>query len=137
MAHKTSKDMDFAIDNAAGTLTSIKGSVNNSALQGIQDALDDSGLGDEERTYVEGLASSTLPINGWVNSTTDGIFGPLIGNRTSVNKTWSYYNGLQYYTGESVPQDVTFTGNVGELQTWSANLQVTGAVTRTSVNPVA
>jgi len=129
MAHKTSKAMDFSIDNAAGSLTSIKGSTNNSALQGIQDALDDSGLGDGERTYVHGLAGATLPINGWVNSTTEAIFGPLIGNRTTVT------NGIQHYTGEALVQDPTFSGNVGELQAWSANLQVTGAITATSVAP--
>ena len=135
MAHKISKDMDFMIDNAAGTLTSIKGSTNSAAIQGIQDALDDSGLGDEERTYINGLASATLPINGWVDSTTDAIFGPLVGNRTSITKTWGYKNGVEWFTGEAIVQDPTFSGNVGELVTWSANLQVSGAVTKTSVTP--
>ena len=135
MAHLISKDADFKIDNASASIVSIKGSVNNASIQGIQDALDDSGLGDEERTYVYGLAGSTLPVNGWVNSTTEAIWGPLVGNRTSVEKTFGIKLGGKWFTGECLPQDVTLTGNVGELQTWSANLQVTGAVTRTSVEP--
>jgi hypothetical protein len=135
MAHLISKDADFKLDNASASLTSIKGSVNNASIQGIQDALDDSGLGDEERTYVYGLAGSTLPVNGWLDSTTEAIFGPLVGNRTSITKTFAIYLGNKWFTGEALPQDVTLTGNVGEIQTWSCNLQVTGAVTRTSVAP--
>lgn len=136
MAHKISKDMTFQIDNA-GTLAAITGSVNSASLQGVQEILDDSGLGDDERTKINGLAGATLPLNGWVDSTTDAIFGPLVGNRTSIARTFCYYNGIKYYTGEAVVENPTFSGNVGELQTWSCNLILTGSLTRTSVDPGA
>jgi hypothetical protein len=68
-----------------------------------------------------------------VNTTTDGIFGPLVGNRTSVAKTCQFYNGIKYYRGEFYPTSVRFSGAMQALQVFSAELTLDGAATRTSV----
>ena len=62
-----------------------------------------------------------------------GIFGPLVGNRTSLTKTVDYYNGIKHYTGEVYPENVAFSGSVNSLVTFSATLRFDGAVTQTSV----
>jgi len=133
MANKTFKDSGFKIDNASGTLTDISAYINQATINGTQDLLEDTGLGVDERTYLPGLAGATIAMNGWINTTTDGIFGPLIGNRTSSTKTVQYqaYSG-RYYNGEVRPSDVTIVGQAGQLQTLSANLTFTGAVSRTT-----
>lgn len=135
MANQYANAIDFKIDNASASLTAIECYVNSASIQTVNEILDDTGLCDTTRSKIEGLASVTIPLNGWVNSTTEGIFGPLVGTRTSISKTWGYYNGIQWYTGEGYPENVTFSGNVGELQTWSCNIVSDGAITRTSVAP--
>ena len=133
MANQTYKNLTFKIDNASGSLTAITSSLNQASLQGTQDALDDSALSDTVRSHQAGLAGSSLSLNGFVNSTTDPIFGPLVGQRTSITKTFEYYNGVSYYTGEAFPSDVSYSGATNDLITFSATLTLDGAVTKTSV----
>lgn len=139
MAHKTSKDMGFALDNAAGTLTAISGSVNNQAINHAITILDDSGMGDTQHTTLTGMvAAVTIPLNGLYNSTIDGIFGPVAVAGTSVTKTAEFkaYTG-RYYTGEVNIQDYSISGTPDTLEVWSATLVASGAFTRTSVTAVA
>lgn len=126
-------DMTLKIDNASGTLTDISGSVNQASLQSTQEMLDSTVLNSSTRGNFPGLAGATLPISGFINSTTDGILGPLCGNRTSITKTFEFYNGESYYNGEMYPTDVQMTGSSSDLITFSCNLTLDGAVTRTSV----
>jgi hypothetical protein len=137
MANLMSKSLKFKLDNATAALTDISAYVNTASLQGVQDALEDTGFGLEERTYGYGLASATIPINGFINSTTEAIVGPLIGNRTSVLKTFQFYDGSKYKFGEALVTAPQISGNVGQLQTFSLSLQLTGAITRTSTSVIA
>ena len=133
MAHKTSIDQAMHIDDATGSLVAITGSVNSQALSAAMSVLEDSGMGDEERTYLPGLAGATLDLSGFLNTTTDGIFGPLVGNRTSKTKTVMFTAyALRFYTGEVYPTSVGLSGSPDTLETWSASLTFDGAVTRTT-----
>ncbi len=135
MANKTYKDVTFKIDNAAGTITEITAYVNQASLQRAIGLLEDTALSDANKSVLSGLAGTTLPINGFVNTTTDGIFGPMIQTATSVTKTVQYgaYTG-RYYKGEALPSNIKYSGQVGGLQMFSVDLTFDGAVTRTSVN---
>lgn len=135
MAHQSGKDMDFKIDNASASSTSIKGSVNSAAVRNAVTILEDSGLGDTWVTSIPGLAAGTVPISGWVDSTTDAIFGPLVGGNTSITKTFGVYNGISWYTGEAWPENVEYSGTPNTLVTFSCDLRVSGAITKTSVAP--
>jgi hypothetical protein len=137
MAHKSYKAATFRIDNASATLgatTILTGSVNQASIAGVMSILEDSGLGDSARTYLPGLSGATITINGFSNSTTDGIFGPLVGNRTSITKTVEFDNGDRKYNGEVWPTNVTISGSVDSVTTWSCDLTFDGAVNRTSVS---
>ena len=133
MAHKKASVMTVKIDNASAAITDITASVNSASLRAAMELLEDSVLSDTAHNYIAGMMNGTLPLNGWVNSTTDGIFGPLTEG-TSITKTASFYNGHSYYTGE-VWAEVEFSGAAGELQTWSANCTFDGLINRTSVAP--
>jgi len=134
MANKTYKDMTFKIDNASATLTDISSFCNQASLQRAINLLDDTSFSDANRSILTGLAGTTVSINGFVNTTTDGIFGPLIATATSVTKTTQYgaYTGRFYY-GEALVSNVQYSGSVDSLQTFSVDLTFDGAVTRTSV----
>lgn len=141
MANKIYKDMRIKIDNASGTLTDITAYLSSGTLRHVQDTIEDTGLADDERSYLFGLAGANIPLAGMVNSTTDGIFGALIGNRTTVTKTIEYRayttNSTgsvgRFYNGEVLVTAVEYTGSVNTLQTFSAEATFDGAVNRTSV----
>jgi len=134
MANLTWKSMALKIDDNTGSLTTVTNWVNSASLEGAMETLEDTSLNDEEHSYLSGLAGATIPINGWVNTTTEGIFGPLVGNRTTATKTVEFYNGVKYYNGEVWVTEVSFSGDAGSLQTFSANCTFDGAVTRTSTS---
>jgi len=134
MANLLFKDMGIKIDDSTGALVDITAHVNSQGLTGALNILEDSALSDEERTYLPGMAGATIDLNGFLNSTTDGIFGPLVGNRTSITKTvqfQAYAN--RYYNGEVFVTAPAYSGASDTLETWSASLTFSGAVNRTSV----
>jgi hypothetical protein len=133
MAHKSYKDVAVKIDNAAGALTAITGSVNQLSLAAALNLLDDSGMGDDDKTFLPGMHGKTISLNGWVDSTTEGIFGPLVADRTSVTKTVELYNGIKYYNGEVYPGNVQISGAADALETWSSDFTFADGMNRTSV----
>jgi hypothetical protein len=132
MANKTWKDMTFKLDNAAGSLTALTTFVNMASLATAMEILDDTALSETVRGKVAGLTDISIEVNGFLNTTTEGIFGAVV-NGTSITKTFELYNGVKYYNGEAWPADVSFSGEAGQLQTFSTTLQVNGLVNRTSV----
>ena len=135
MANLWGNSVAVIVDSAAGSTARITSYTNQAGIQGATDILDQTGFGNTNPDIIHGISRATIPLNGFVNSTTDGIWGPLIGARTSITKTCSFYNGLKYYTGEFLPDSVQYSGDPASLQTWSVNLLIDGAVTRTSVAP--
>lgn len=134
MANKIYKDMTIKVDNAAGSLTDITAYLSSASIRSVQDTIEDTGMTDDERQYLFGLAGATFPLAGMVNTTTDGIFGPLVGNRTTVLKTFQYtaYTN-RAYRGEVIITSVEYSGSTNALETFSAEATFDGAVTRTSV----
>ena len=129
--------MGFRITgNGTSVLATISGSINQVSLQQLVTALDDTGLGDVAHTYVDGLFNATVSLNGYVNTTTDAIFGAHV-NGTSVArtaKTWEVKlaTGSLFYNGSCLITDYSVSGGSDTLQTFSATLQVSGDVNRTA-----
>jgi predicted secreted protein len=133
MANTTYKVVTFKIDNAAASLVEITAYVNQASLQRAINLLDDSALSDGNRSVLTGLAGTTISINGFVNTTTDAIFGPMIQTATSVTKTTQYgAYAARFYYGEALVSNIQYSGSVDSLQTFSVDLTFDGAVTRTS-----
>jgi len=134
MANSIFKDMTIKVDNAAGSLTDITAYLTSASIRSVQDTIEDSGLSDATHSYLFGMAGATFPLAGMVNTTTDGIFGPLVGNRTTVTKTFQYgaYTN-RVYRGEVLVTSVEYSGSLNGLETFSAEAVFDGAITRTSV----
>ena len=133
MGNRTWKDNGFKIDGTTGAIVDITSYINSASIQSAITILESTGLGATSRTKQNGLPNISLPINGWLNSTTEPIFGKIISG-TSVSKTFSFQeHSSRHFTGECFPSDIQFSGTPDDLQTFSATLEVTGAVTRTSV----
>ena len=134
MANKTYKDMGFKLDGSGGTLVDIKSYLNQADLKRVISLIEDSAMGSVERTYIPGLGGNTVSINGMVNTTTDAIFAPLVAASTSVSKTFEYKKyASKYFNGETFLSDVTYSGRTNTLETFSANLTISGSVNQTSV----
>lgn len=133
MADYSWKDMALKIDGAAGTLVDISPYVNSQSLQAAIADLDTTGMGTSNRTRQNGLADKSIPINGFLNSTTEGILGPIL-NGTSVTKTVEFKAATgKYYNGEFLPTNIQFSGSPNTLELFSATLVNSGVLNRTSV----
>ena len=135
MPNTTYRDMAFKLDNASATLTALTAYLNQVDLQKTLDLIEDTAMGDTTRQYLHGLAGSTFTISGMVNTTTDGIFGPLVaGGGTSITKTFEYKAyAARFYSGEVLLTNVQYSGSTNSLQTFSASATIDGAISRTSV----
>ncbi len=132
MANKTGKNIAFKIDNASKTLTAITSHLNSASVSGAMNTLEDTALGDGSQTFLAGVAGATASINGFWNTTTRGIFAPLMGNYTSITKTFEYFDGTNYLNGEVYITNVQVSGAVNTVETFSADMTVTGALNSTS-----
>ena len=125
MAHLTWKDVTVTFGN-----TAITGSVNQSSLQGVLDTLEDSGMGDDDKTYLPGMHGKTISLNGFLDSTVEGLIGPYVADRQTAVKVLAIDVGPKTYTGTVYYDNVQISGNVNALQTWSANAVCSGDLGR-------
>ena len=128
--------------NTTAALTDITDYVNSYSIRTAFDVFRVEGLNSDDPERQHGMADVSVPLNGWVNTTTEAIFGPLVGNRASVMKTFALGMGVAknstsdwWYTGEFSMTDVEYSGDPTSLQTWSCTLAQSGAFSRTSVEP--
>lgn len=132
MADKTFADYRFWIDSNTGVLTEITSYVNSVSLQGVLNLMDNGALNDVNGTALPGVHRKSAPINGFINSTTEPIFGPHMTARTSITKTVQIYNGIKYYNGEVWPANAQMSGTPDTILTFSLDLTFEGAANRTS-----
>lgn len=134
MANLIYKNETIKIDNTAGTLTDITSYCTSFTMSGTQDHIEDTTMGDEERSYLFGLAGASFSLAGVVNSTTDGIFGPLVGNRTTATKTLQHAATTNIvHRAEVLVGSVEYSGSTNSLQTWSFSGVIDGVMIKTSV----
>jgi hypothetical protein len=135
MANTTYKDVAIRIaGNGTSVLTTITAYVNKHDLKRTCALIDSSAYSDANRRYIPGLSGTTVSVNGWVNTTTDGILGPLVASQTSVSKRFELRAyASRFYNGNVFLSDVTYSGSLNNMQTFSANMTFDGAVNRTSV----
>ena len=141
MANKTFKDTRFRIDTTT-LLTDITSYINQVSIARAMALIEDTGLNEQNKSVLQGLAGTTISVNGHINTTTEAIFGPLVQAATSVTKTVEYQTyktstnstgtAGMFYFGEVLLSNVQVSGAVGSLQTFSADMTFDGAVTRTS-----
>jgi hypothetical protein len=132
MANRTWKGMTVKLDGSTGSLDTLTTVVNKITLAGKYEMLDDTSLNDEEQSYIAGLASATVSINGFSNSTTDASFAPIVGNRTTLTRTLKIYNGNKWFQGEVVPSGIEISGAPNTLQLWSFSGNLDGPLTNTT-----
>jgi predicted secreted protein len=134
------KNTVFKIDNAAGTLVDISTSCDNVSFPRTIDTGDTSAFGTSAKTYVVGLSDSKISVSGKFDATTDAQIAAVIAAidaGTLASATFEYgpegsTTGRVKYTGECLVTSYEISASVSDMVPFSLELQVTGAVTRTT-----
>jgi|TARA_B000000557_G_scaffold15795_1_gene12233 predicted secreted protein len=133
MAFTHGKDSVFKLDNSGGSLTDISTYVNNVDFPETADVSETTTLGADNKTYIAGLKDATISLSGLWDATADAIFGAVVGQSATLSYEYSpegTASGKVKYTGEAILTSYAISSPVGDAVGYSADLQVSGAVTR-------
>ena len=133
MAFVHGSDSVFKLDNAGGSLTDISTYVNNVDFPETADVAETSTLGASNKTYIVGLKDATISLGGLFDATVDAILGAVVGQSATLSFEYSPEgtgSGKVKYTGECILTSYTLSSPVGDVVGFSADLQVSGPVTR-------
>ena len=133
MAFVHGKDSVFKLDNSGGSLTDISSYVNNVDFPETSDVSETTTLGADNKTYIAGLKDSTISLSGLWDSTADAIFGAVVGQSATLSFEYSpegTTGGNVRYTGEAILTSYAISSPVGDVVGYSADMQVSGAITR-------
>ena len=133
MAFVHGSDSVFKLDNSGGSLTDVSSYVNNVDFPQTADVAETTTLGASNKTYIVGLKDATISLSGLWDATADAIFGAVVGQSATLSFEYSPEgtgSGAVKYTGEAIMTNYAKSSPVGDVVGYSADLQVTGAVTR-------
>ena len=133
MAFVHGKSSVFKLDNASGSITDISAFVNNVDFPETADVAETSVLGASNKTYIVGLKDATISLSGLFDATADAIFGAVVGQTATLSFEYSpegTASGKIKYSGECILTNYAMSSPVGDVVAYSADLQVSGAVTR-------
>jgi hypothetical protein len=127
------KSTVFKVDNAAGSLTDISNTLTDVGFPQTVDTAETSTFGSSAKSYVVGLTDSSLSISGNFDATVDAHLAGILGQSASVSFEYGPEGstaGFVKYTGEALMTSYEKSGAIGDVVSYSAEFQVTGAITR-------
>jgi hypothetical protein len=127
------KSTVFKVDNAAGSLTDISNTLTDVGFPQTVDTAETSTFGSSAKSYVVGLTDSSLSISGNFDATVDAHLAGILGQAASVSFEYGPEGstaGFVKYTGEALMTSYEKSGAIGDVVSYSAEFQVTGAITR-------
>ncbi len=129
------KSTDFRLDNSGGTLTDISSYLDNVSFPQPIETAETTVFGQASKTYIVGLKDSSISLSGKWDSTLDAQIAAVVGQSATLSFQYGPAGttvGNIKYTGECFVTSYDVTNAVGDVVTFSVELQVTGAVTRTT-----
>lgn len=134
MAFGHGKSAVFKLDDSGGSLTDISAYVRSVSPKRSADTADVTCFGAAVKSYIAGLTDMTISVEGVFDPTADAILHAALG----AIKTWEFGpqgsgGGSIKYTAEGFVTSYTCgDASVDGAVTWSAEIQVTGTLTRTT-----
>lgn len=129
------KSTVFKVDNSGGTLTDISNTLTDVSFPQTVETAETTSFGSSAKTYIVGLTDSTISASGNFDATVDAHLGGILGQSATVSFEYGpegSTTGQVKYSGEAILTSYEKSGAVGDVVTYSAEFQVTGAVTRGS-----
>lgn len=137
---KHGKNAYFALDGTAGTLVAISDTLNEISVPREIETAETTAFGQNDKTYITGLGDATVSLSGMFDATVDAMIAGNIANLKSgsvSSLTFEYgpsgsAASAVKLTGEALITSYEVSSPVGDVITYSLELQVTGGVTATS-----
>ena len=134
MAFKHGKNTNITVNSQ-----DISPYCSNSELKQTVDTHDTTGYGSDNKTYIPGLGDGEFSCEGTYDDggTSDPktVFEAVIDGDaavTVIRQTEGTGSGLPQESFSAICKDYTETNPVGDKIRWSAQMQITGAVTRST-----
>lgn len=124
----------FKLDNAAGSLTDISAYVDSvGGIANTTDMLETTTFGSTSKTFIGGLRNGdTITVSGKWDTTLNTQMTALLGLSTSSTFEYSPAGtaaSTPKVSGECFVTSYEVSSSVADLVTWTASLQISGAVT--------
>ena len=137
---KHGKNAHFSLDGTAGTLVVISDTLNEVTMPREIETAETTAFGQNDKTYITGLGDATISLSGMFDATVDTQVAGDIANLKSgsvASLTFEYGpsgNAVSSpkFTGEALITSYEVGSPVGDVITYSLELQVTGGVTGTT-----
>jgi len=137
---KHGKNAYFSLDGTAGTLVAISDTLNEVTMPREIETAETTAFGSSDKTYITGLGDATISLSGMFDATVDTQVAGDIANLKSgsvASLTFEYGpsgNAVSSpkFTGEALITSYEVGSPVGDVITYSLELQVTGGVTGTT-----
>jgi len=135
---KHGKNAQFSLDGPAGTLVNLSNTLNEITMPRAIETAETTAFGTQDKTYITGLSDATISVSGMFDSTADTAINGSIANLKSGSvSSISFEYGPSgsvasnpKFTGEALVTSYELSSPVGDVVTYSLELQVTGAVTQ-------
>lgn len=132
MAFRHGKFTHFSLQNAAGTVIDISTYLRDVSMPRQIDTAETTAFQSTVKTFVIGIPGATFSVSGMFDLALDTILNGIAGMEAA--RTWVYgpegnlatrrrYQGSAYLTNYSI------TGSVSDMVGFTADFQVTGAIT--------
>lgn len=133
MAFSHGKNAVFKL-NDGSVLVDLSPYLNSIDFAKSADTAESTTFGKDDKTYIPGLKDGTLSLSGNFDPVADACLDGALG----VIRAFEYYPdgnsaGKVKYAGNAIVTEYSGNSPVGDLNTASASLQVTGGITRTTV----
>ena len=128
------KSTNFTLDDTAGSVRDISNTLTSVDFPESVDTAETTAFGSSAKSYIVGLSDATISVSGIWDSTVDGYIagGAEPASRSFVYGPAGSTGGNVKYVGEAIVTGYSISNPVGDVVTFSLDLQVTGAVTRTT-----
>ena len=125
------KSTDFAIDDTGGSSRNIANTHTDVSFPQTIDTAETTAFGSSNKSYIVGLKDTTISVSGIWDATVDGyLSGTEPASRSFIYGPAGSTGGNVKYTGEAILTNYSQSNPVGDVVTFTADFQVTGAVTR-------
>ena len=138
MAFRHGKNAVLKLDNSSGSLVDLSAYLDEISMPRSIETGETTTYGTSAKTYITGLSDATISLSGKFDSTADAHFSGILsallaGTIDSVSFEYGKEgsaSGRVKYSGEALLTSYEVSSPVADVVTFSAELQVTGAVTR-------
>ena len=125
------KSTFFSIDDTGGTVRDISDTLTSVDFPETIDVGEVSAYGSTSKSYLVGLRDASISVSGLFDATVDGYFiGTEPATRSFVFGPAGNTSGYVKYSGECILTSYSLSAPVSDVDTYSADFQVTANVTR-------